>query len=271
MTSRGNSALACVALATATACGGEPGDPAPDEAILVVIVNPRVNVQNERPVATPGAVRGGVVVSVGPDRSATTTERGYAVLTGSPPGAHIVRLANGDVAGEIAVELEAGDHVDLAVALDVDGAAAMAEQRYRLGGPIVEISPMTPPADLAAALSGSGTTVLARQGVYGGDLVVSGSRTTVYCEGPAAPAFGGNCEVTGSLTVTGSGVRVRGTLVRQGISIEGSDGGLSFSFSNAPVEVSGSDADLLANVLCASVSVSGSGARVLGNYLGCGG
>ena len=76
-----------------------------------------------------------------------------------------------------------GDLREVAVALDADGAAEMANVEYAFGGEVVTITPDMSVEDVNEALGRSNIIVFVEGGTYTGDVEFSGSNVTLFGEG----------------------------------------------------------------------------------------
>lgn len=264
------SAASAVALAfVLAACGDDavtdPVDVQLGETTFVFVVNPTINDATDQPgsVASPGPNQGGVDVAIQDGPSGTTGSDGVATFAPVDAGTRTVAFEDGDGnTGDLSLEIAERDLREVAVALDADGAAGMANVPYAFGGEVVEITADMSVADVNEALSGSNLIVLVRGGTYAGDVNFSGSNVTLFGEGPE----GGNVTLDGNVTVSGSGNRLRGARVTGDLAVPGSDAGISFSSVVGSLTVDGSDAVLLNNAVCGSVTTgAASGLIALGN------
>lgn len=247
-----------------TACGDgdtmAPLDVRFGETTFVVLANPIVNDDNGVTVPEPGTSRSGVEVSVGASVQLTDAD-GVAVLAPVEPGDKAMSLSDGTVSGEVTVSIADQELREVAIALDGNGAAVMANNDYAFDGQVVEITPSTPLSEVNAALSMSSVIVFFRGGTYTGDLEFSGSRVTLFGEGES----GGEVTLNGNVTIDGSSNRIRGVRVTGDLSVPGSNAGISFSRVDGAFTLEGSGAVLLNNAFCGSANVAGSNPILLGN------
>ncbi|HSI04524.1 MAG TPA: hypothetical protein VLC93_08615 [Myxococcota bacterium] len=227
---------------------------------LVVVVNPRVNDANQQSVPPPASERSGVRLSSDDGVSATTDDDGIAVLAPLDAGVRVITVSGDNTGGTFQVTMEDGALREVAVAARESSTEIMANLDYTTDN-VTELTPSTSLADVNAALAVSDTVVFFRGGVYEGDLTFSGSRVTLFGEG----ALGGNVELRGNVTVSGSNSRIRGALITGNLALPASGVGLSFSRVNGSVTAGGSDVTLLGNALCGSETITGSDALVIGN------
>ncbi|MEX0692444.1 MAG: hypothetical protein WD934_01825 [Gemmatimonadales bacterium] len=207
---------------------GDPTDPTEvtfGETTIVVIVNPQVNDVNEATLPAPGTVRSGVTVSITDGPSGTTNTDGVVVLAPVEPGTRILSLNGGGLQGTVTVTIVDRDLREVAVALTAGGAGLMTNVRYAFGGAVVEVTPTMTIAAVNEALAASNSVVFFGAGTYTGDLVFSGSNVTLFGVG----AQGGQVTLNGSVTVEGSGNRIRGARITGILAVPGSNFGLSFS------------------------------------------
>lgn len=246
-------------------CGGgdttEPTSVQYGQTTLVLVVNPVVNDLNAVNLPAVGAVRSGVTVSIQDGPSGTTDANGVVVLTGFQPGAQTISLSGAGLSGTVSVTIADKDLSEVAVALTPAGAAVMANVRYPFGGTVVEVTPSMPVAQVNAALAQSSIIVFFRAGTYTGDLVFTGSNTTLFGEGPQ----GGRVVLTGDVQVEGSSSRIRGTRISGSLTAPGSQFGFSFGRVAGALDVDGSSSVLLNNAFCGSITIEGSGVTALGN------
>ena len=255
-------------IAAVAACGGDDGDGSPDDptevrfgdTVLVVVVNPVVNDANSEGVPAPGTAQAGVTLSSDDGVTATTDARGIAVLGPLTPGARTITLSGAELTGSFPITMADGELREIALAAEGSSADIMVEIDYK-SEQITEISPTMSNSAVNDALEVSDTVVFFTGGTYDGDLDFSGSRVTLFAQG----VLGGEVVLNGSVTVSGSDSRIRGTHITGDLTIPASGVGLSFSQVDGSTESEGSDATFLANDLCGSVDLTGSGSIVLGN------
>jgi hypothetical protein len=133
--------------------------------------------------------------------------------------------------------------------------------RYPFGGTVVEVTPSMPVAQVNAALAQSSIIVFFRSGTYSGNLVFTGSNTTLFGEGPE----GGRVVLDGNIRVEGSSSRIRGARVTGSLTAPGSQFGFAFGRVVGALNVDGSSSVLVNNAICGSVTIAGSGLTALGN------
>ena len=253
------SALMFVALAV-FACGDstDPTDVTFGETTFVVLVNPRINDDNEEtPMPTPGTTQSGVSVAVGGGPSGSTDVNGVVVLGPVTAGAKTITVGGGQVSVSIADK----DLREVAVALNGNTAEVMANVLYAFGGTVVEISPSMSLTEVNNALSQSNSIVFFEAGTYTGDLTFSGSNVTLFGEG----AQGGQVTLNGDVTVGGSANRIRGARITGNLSVPGSSFGMSFTRVSGTFDMAGSGGTLLNNRFCGTATIGGSGTTLLGN------
>lgn len=260
--------MVSASLLALAACGGSsPTGPTAVAAIpygqttFAVLVNPVVNSINGAAVPEPGSARGGVRVAVTDGPSATSDDTGVVVLGPVPAGQTALAVSGGGHSGRVSVTIAAQELRELAVALNPSGAVVMANVPYEFGGRVVEVTSSMPIAQVNAALADSNLIVFFRSGTYTGDLVVAGSRVTLYGEGPR----GGTVLLNGNVIVRGSNSRIRGARISGRLDVPASGFGMSFSRIGGVFNVSGSGAVLLNNAFCSSVVATGSNVTALGN------
>src|SRR5688572_2017374 len=163
--------------------------------------------------------------------------------------------------GQVTVNLGAEEFRELALSVTGSAVTMMANVDHDFEGEIVQVTPSTSISEVNAALARSDVIVFLRSGSYTGNLTFSGSRVTLFGEGPA----GGSVVLNGNVTVSGSDNRVRGARITGSLSVPGSNFSLSFSRVDGTSLVSGSNSTLLNNTFCGSVTIPGSGSRLLGN------
>lgn len=260
------STAAAAALAlTLSACGGDsptgPTDVRLGETTFVFMVNPVVNDASQKSVPAPGSEQSGVDVVVAGGPSGVTDSEGVEVLAPVEPGTRSVAFDDGSNSGTLSLEIADQDLREVAVALDGDGAAQMANVEYAFSGEVVVITPDMSVEDVNEALGESNIIVLVEGGTYTGNVDFSGSNVTLFGEG----AEGGNVTIDGDVVVSGSQNRLRGVRVTGDLSVPGSDAGISFSSVVGSLTVDGSDARLLDNAFCGSIDIIGGGLLALGN------
>jgi len=247
------------------ACGGDAITDPPGvvfgEPGLVVVVNPVINDANQVTVPLPGSARAGVTLSVAGGPSAVTDAGGVAVLVPVTAGSKQVTASGAGAGGQVTVNLGAEEFRELALSVTGSAVTMMANVDHDFEGEIVQVTPSTSISEVNAALARSDVIVFLRSGSYTGNLTFSGSRVTLFGEGPA----GGSVVLNGNVTVSGSDNRVRGARITGSLSVPGSNFSLSFSRVDGTSLVSGSNSTLLNNTFCGSVTIPGSGSRLLGN------
>jgi len=247
------------------ACGGDAITDPPGvvfgEPGFVVVVNPVINDANQVTVPLPGSARAGVTLSVAGGPSAVTDAGGVAVLVPVTAGSKQVTASGAGAGGQVTVNLGAEEFRELALSVTGSAVTMMANVDHDFEGEIVQVTPSTSISEVNAALARSDVIVFLRSGSYTGNLTFSGSRVTLFGEGPA----GGSVVLNGNVTVSGSDNRVRGARITGSLSVPGSNFSLSFSRVDGTSLVSGSNSTLLNNTFCGSVTIPGSGSRLLGN------
>jgi hypothetical protein len=157
----------------------------------------------------------------------------------------------------------AGDVYDLAVAYD--GATATPFPnfpiRYGVGGSIVVFDSRASPAAVAEALSTDGNIVFFRNGRFVGDLNISGSDVILFGE----DLTGREAVIDGSVTVNGTGVRIRGFTITGNVNVPGNDFGMAFATVHGTTHLNGNGIALLRNVLCGAATVPSGNASLLDN------
>lgn len=247
-------------------CGGDEGITDPTsvtfgETTFVFLLNPVVNDANQKAVPSPGSEQSGVDVAVQDGPSGSTDPDGVVVLAPVEAGTKSVSFDDGSNSGSLSLEIADKDLLEVAVALDADGAAEMANVEFAFGGDVVVITSDMSVEDVNEALSESNIIVFVEGGTYTGNVEFSGSNVTLFGEGPE----GGNVTIDGDVVVSGSQNRLRGVRVTGDLSIPGSDAGISFSSVVGSLTVDGSDARLLDNAFCGSITLDGGGLLALGN------
>lgn len=265
--SKRTSARALLALMVTTigGCGSDdPTGPASvpyGETTFVIMVNPIINDLNEANMPAVGTVRSGVIVSVQGGPSGTTDASGIVVLTGITPGIKTISLNGSGLSGSVTASIAEKDLHEMAIALTSGGAALMANVRYPFGGTVVEVTPSMSVAQVNAALAQSSIVVFFRAGTYSGDLVFTGSNTTLFGQGP----MGGQVVLNGNVTVEGSSSRIRGARILGSLTAPGSQFGFSWGRVAELLDVDGSSSVLLNNIFCGTTTIAGSGLTALGN------
>lgn len=249
------------------ACGGDDGTMMTDptdvrfgDTALVVVVNPTVNDANTRTVAAPGQARASVVLTSDDGVSATSGPDGIAVLAPLTAGARTITVTGGGVDGSFSIMMGAGELREVALAADGARSELMVDLDYK-SDVVFELGPTMTNAEVNDVLKVSDRVVFFQGGIYTGDLDFSGSRVTLFGEG----VLGGAVTIDGSVTMSGSDSRIRGTRITGDLTIPASGAGLSFSRVDGALTAEGSDATLLANALCGTATITGSGSIVVGN------
>lgn len=258
------SSLALLAMALVGCSGSAPTEPTGVEygrTTMVVVVNPVVNALNAVNLPAVGTVRSGVTVSIDGGPSATTDASGVAVLSDVAPGTKAVSLSGSGLAGTASIAIADKDLREVAVALTAAGAAVLSNVRYPFGGTVVEVTPAMSVAQVNAALAQSSIIVFFRSGTYTGNLVFTGSNTTLFGEGPQ----GGQVVLDGNIRVEGSSSRIRGARVTGSLTAPGSQFGFAFGRVVGALNVDGSSSVFVNNAICGSVTIAGSGLTALGN------
>jgi hypothetical protein len=251
----------CLACGSGSSGAGlSPTDVRFGDTAIVVVVNPVVNDANKRIVPTPGPTRAGVRLTSDDGVTATTDVSGIAVLAPVTAGTRTIAVAGSNAGGTFDVTMASGQLREIAIATIGTTAQIMANVDYK-SDRVTEVLPTTSIADVNAALAVSDTVVFVRGGVYTGDINFSGSRVTLFGEG----ALGGQVELHGNVSVSGSDSRIRGALITGNLTMPASGVGLSFSRVNGATTSTGSDATFLSSALCGSESIGASGSLVVGN------
>lgn len=260
--------LASALALLAVGCDGSPPAPTdPTEVVLgeptvVVVVNPAINDVNDVALPEPGLVRADVdVTDLDAAVGGPTGPEGVVVLPLPDGGARTLALVGDGIDGVVETSLGPQDLIEVAVAADGDAAAVMHRNVFAFGGEVVELTPEMGVEAVNDALAASDRIVLLGGGTYVGDLVFGGSRVVLF----GAGAEGGAVIVDGSVTVSGSGNRIRGVHVGGDLDFPGSDGAVSFSRIDGATLVGGSDVALIQNAFCGAVDVSGSDVTAVGN------
>jgi hypothetical protein len=245
---------------TATPDANDPLDVRFGDTALVIVVNPIVNDANDQAVATPGLARAGVTLTADDGVSATTDASGIAVLAPLTAGSRTVTVTGTDVGGTFNVLMAAGELRELAIASQGATSSIMLELDYK-SDRVTEINPTMSTTEVNTALEVSDQVVFFASGTYTGDLDFSGSRVTLFGEG----VRGGKVIIDGSIMMSGSDSRIRGTTITGNLTVPASGTGLTFSRVNGTTDATGSDATFLRNALCGPASITGSGSFVLDN------
>jgi pectin methylesterase-like acyl-CoA thioesterase len=137
----------------------------------------------------------------------------------------------------------------------------MTTVQYAFDGRVVRVGPTTPVGEVNAALAESNVIVFLRSGLYVGNLTFSGSNVTLYGEGPR----GGTVRINGSVTVNGSGNRIRGAHITGNLSVPANGFGMSLSRVDGAFQLNGSGARLLQNTFCGTVSSPTTNVTAFGN------
>ncbi len=259
-------AYICASAAMLTGCGNRGGSRDPDrpfgDTAVVVVVNPQVNDGNTTEIPPPAsALRERVVVDSEPGGAATTDATGLAVITDVAAGdAELV--FDGSVALPLTI-LSNGDVYDLAVAYGGGDVAAYPNFaiRYGIGGDIVVFASDADPTDVAQALSTNGNIVFFRNGVYRGDLLITGDDVIFFGEGFTERQV----VIDGNVEVRGTGVRIRGFTITGDLTVFGNDFGMAFSVVRGRADILGNAVAFLRNALCGEVTVPSSNATLLDN------
>lgn len=245
------------------ACGGDDPHDATNvtlgETTFVVVVNPTINDVNAHDVSEPGTTVEGVRVDGG-GRSVSTSATGVGVLSGVEPGSVTLQFGADGIDEELTETISNRDLIEIAVAVTPDGASRMARVVYAFGAEVVELGEDSTNEQVNDALSASNRIVLLSDGVYTGDLELSGSSVTLF----GASTEGGRVTIDGNVSLSGSGNRIRGAHITGDVEMSGSNQGLSFSTIDGLLTVSGSDSVLLNNTLCGQTEI-GDDTYALGN------
>lgn len=245
-------------------CSGDATGPTTVEygqTTFVVLVNPVINDLNEANMPAVGSVRSGVTVSVQGGPSATTDANGVAVLSGFTPGSKTILLNGSGLSGSVTVSIADKDLREVAIALTSVGAQVMANVRYPFGGTVVQVTPSMSVAQVNAALAQSSIVVFFQAGTYTGDLVFTGSNTTLFGAGPT----GGRVVLSGNIAVEGSSSRIRGARILGSLTAPGSQFGFSWGAVAGALDVDGSSSVFLNSRFCGTITIAGSGVTALGN------
>jgi len=264
-----NPLLTTVALAATTAalgCGGDDDGHDPDrpfgDTAIVVVVNPTPNDGNTA--AVPGIssdIREGVGVDAEPGGGATTDASGLGVVDEVAMGDLQLIFDSGPVLPSQI--LSDGDVYDLAVAYDGDTVTAFDGYpiRYGVGGEILEFATDADPAEVAEALGTDGNIVFFEDGVYTGDLMITGEDVIFFGEGLTERQV----VIDGSVEVRGTGVRIRGFTITGDLTVFGNQFGMSFSVVQGNTQINGNPVSFLRNAFCGNVDVPSSNASLLDN------
>jgi hypothetical protein len=255
-----------VVVVTLAGCGARSGVPDADQpfgdSAVIVVVNPTVNEGNT--VAVPASLsdgRDGILVDVDPGGSATTDATGLAVINEVVSGEAGLHLD--DSASLPLTVVSDGDVYDLAVAYDGTTVEAFANFpiRYGVGGDVLLFDTESDPATVADALSTNGNIVFFRNGTYRGNLLITGDDVIFFGEGFTERQV----VIDGSVTVRGTGVRIRGFTITGDITVPGNDFGMAFSVVQGETQILGNAVAFLRNSFCGPVTVPSSNATLLDN------
>lgn len=247
-------------------CGNRAGSRNPDQPFgstaLITVVNPQVNDGNTTAIPESAAiVREGVGVDVDPGGAATTDATGMAVIDDVAAG-EIDVLFDGGASLPLTI-LDNGDVYDLAVGYDGSEVTGYPNFpiRYGVGGDIVVFDSHANPDAVADALSTNGNIVFFRNGTFLGDLLITGDDVIFFGEGFTERQV----LIDGSVTVRGTGVRIRGFTVTGSVTVLGNDFGMAFTVVQGETQILGNAVAFLRNALCGSVTVPSSNATLLDN------
>jgi hypothetical protein len=250
-----------LALSLAACSGASDGALPFGETAIVTVVNPLVNAAHTVGGPVPADARASISIDVIPGGAATTDATGLAVVKDLTPG--VRNLLVGTAATSPFTISAAGDVYDLAVAYDGTTTTPFPgfPIRYGVGGRIVVLDSRASPAAVAEALSTDGNVVFFRNGTFLGDLVIAGSDVILFGE----DLSGREAVIDGSVTVQGTGVRIRGFTITGDVTVPGNDFGMAFATVHGATALHGNGIALLRNVLCGDVTVPSSNASLLDN------
>ncbi|MCH7995294.1 MAG: hypothetical protein IIB57_12745 [Planctomycetes bacterium] len=206
-------------------------------------------------------VREGIRVDVDPGDAAITDAIGMAVIDDVAAG-EVDVLFGAEASLPLSI-LAAGDVYDLAVAYDGSEVTAYPNFpiRYGVGGDIVVFNSNANPDAVADALSTNGNIVFFRNGTFLGDLLITGDDVIFFGEGFTERQV----LIDGSVTVRGTGVRIRGFTVTGSVTVLGNDFGMAFTVVQGETQILGNAVAFLRNAFCGSVTVPSSNATLLDN------
>jgi hypothetical protein len=207
------------------------------------------------------ALRAGVGLDAQPGGTGTTDSSGLAVIIDLPEGGLNVIFDGGPwLPFTVAAS---GDVYDLAVAYNGEEVAAYPNFaiRYGVGGDIVRFSSDADAAEVSMALSTRDNIVFFRNGLYRGDLLITGDNVIFFGEGFTERQV----VIDGSVEIRGTGVRIRGFTITGDVRVLGNDFGMAFSIVQGRTDVLGNSVALLRNALCGPVTVPSSNATLLDN------
>lgn len=240
-----------------------PDTPVPDKKNIgevttaVIVVNPVINEGSSTNIPT-GSIRRDVALQVGNMSPVTTDFTGLAVVSDIPTGNQFLKFYNN---GSLPFDVvNPGELYDLIVSYTDTVAFIVPVVRYPITGPITELGPGD---DLNAAASNDNAVLFLEEGVYEGDVTVSGKNVLIF--GAWNPIEGPTSILEGSLTFNGGSGRVRGLEVKETITVKANNFSAAFSnFNNAQLQ--GNDMVLLRNNFTGqSVAVPSSSAVLLDN------
>lgn len=243
-------------------CATRDADRPFGDTAVVVVLNPAVNDGNTTTVPTSWSTqREGVVVDAVPGGSATTDATGLAVIEEVVAGEVEIQFDAGPLLGFQIVSN--GDVYDLAAAYNGSEVAAYPNFpiRYGVGGEIVVFNSNASPDAVAQALSTNHNIVFFQNGTYHGDLLITGDDVIFFGEGFAERQV----VIDGSVTVRGTGVRIRGFTITGNITLSGNDFGMAFTVVRGETQILGNAVAFLRNAFYGPVTVPSSNATLLDN------
>ena len=222
----------------------------------VVVVNPVINEGSSTSI-TSGTARKGVSVQVGDLDAVTTDASGLAVINNIPAGPQSLIFNNGSLSFDV---VNQGELYDMIVSYKDNVAYTVPVVRYPIGGTVTVLNPGD---NLSAAASNDNAILFLNEGVYTGDVQVSGSNVLIF--GTWDPVDGPKSVIDGNLTFNGGEGRIRGLQLNKMTTVNAN--GFSAAFSNFfDANIKGNSIVLLRNKFTGeSVTVPSSSAVLVDN------
>jgi hypothetical protein len=226
---------------TLAGCGA---DPAPgtgrfgEVTSAVVVVNPVINQGSSTTVAV-GPGRSGIEFTAADLEPVKTDSTGLALVEELPTGTVTLDFDPGTYSFQVEREKEL---YDVVVAYR-DGSVQplFPPVRYPIGGQVVEVEPGN---NIAQAASSDGTIIVLKPGNYPGNLELRARDVLIF--GAWSPKDGPLSVIDGSVTVLGSGNRIRGVKINGRLTSNANNFSAAFS-DIASATITGNGVSLLRN------------------------
>jgi hypothetical protein len=229
---------------------------------LVAIINPVVNLGHAKHIPFEmGSERDGIPIDASPGSASTFHEGIAKVYTGT--GFIELRIGNARIGYSVPMAGDAHDAI-----FGYNGSSVSFYQNGLVRHPVgeaagaVSFGPTDALATIQAELAKADRVVVLRAGIYKGDLTIDGVAAMLCGEDFADNAV----VIDGSVTVSGSRVRLRGLTITGDLVAKARDFGMNLSKVEGSTTITGDAPQLVRNVFCSVAELQTSNATLLDNF-----